>query len=184
MSRSLGLSPGVSFLVRDGMDNGFPAGSFDCVWVMQASHFMFDKRRLVHECARVLRPGGRIALADIMLRAPLPMTEVVRRREEFLLLHRVFGRAKMEPLATYQSLAEQSGLQVTVHEDISRETLPTFSRWRENAMAHREDVIDLLGETLWREFLVACDVLEQFWKQGVLGYGILSGVRDGGAERK
>jgi 27-O-demethylrifamycin SV methyltransferase len=139
---------------------------------------MLDKRRLLDECVRVLRPGGRVALGDIMLRSPLPMVEVVRHREEFLLLHRVFGRAKMEPLQTYRSLAEDSGLRVDVLEDVSAETLPTFDRWRRNALASKEEVIALVGETLWREFLDACDVLERFREQGWLGYGLLAGVRD------
>lgn len=178
VSRARGLSQRVTFLHRDGMDNGFPDASFDRVWVMQSSHFMLDKRRLLDECVRVLRPGGRVALADIMLRSPLPMTEVIRHRDDFLLLHRVFGRAKMESLPAYHSLAQASGLRVDVLEDVSAETAPTFDCWRRNAMEHRGEVTRLVGETLWREFLAACDVLEGFWRQGLFGYGILSGVRE------
>jgi 27-O-demethylrifamycin SV methyltransferase len=177
LSRARVLTRTVAFRVRDGMDNGFPAASFDRIWVLQSSHFMLDKRRLLDECVRVLRPGGRVALGDIMLRSPLPMTEIVRHREEFLLLHRVFGRAKMEPLEAYRSLAEECGLQVDVLEDLSAQTLPTFDRWRRNAATHRDRVIELVGETLWREFLAASDVLERFWKQGRFGYGILAGVK-------
>lgn len=178
LSLARGLSPTVAFLLRDGMDNGLPENLFDRVWIMQSSHFMMDKRRLLDECVRVLRPGGRIVLGDIMLRLPLPMIEVVRHRKEFLLLHRVFGRAKMEPLQSYQSMAEESGLRVDVIEDISAQTFPTFDHWRQNAIARRDDVIPLVGETLWREFLAACDVLERFREQGLLGYGILAGVRE------
>jgi 27-O-demethylrifamycin SV methyltransferase len=177
LARARGLSRTVAFRVRDGMANGFADASFDCVCVMQSSHFMLDKGRLLAECARVLRPGGRVAVADIMLRSPLPMIEVVRHREEFLLLHRVFGRAKMEPLRAYQSLAEASGLRVEVLEDVSAEAFPTLDRWRRNALARRDDVIRLVGETLWQEFVRACDVLERFWKLGWFGYGILAAER-------
>jgi 27-O-demethylrifamycin SV methyltransferase len=177
LSRARELTGKVTFRVRDGMDNRFPAGSFDRIWVLQSSHFMLDKRRLLDECVRVLRPGGRVALGDIMLRSPLPMTEVIRHREEFLLLHRVFGRAKMELLQVYRSLAEESGLQVDVIEDLSAQTVPTFDRWRQNAVTHKGRVIELVGETLWREFLAGCDVLERFWKEGRFGYGIVAGVK-------
>jgi len=177
VSRARDLTRKVVFRVRDGMDNRLPARSFDRVWVLQSSHFMLDKRRLLEECVRVLRPGGRLALGDIMLRSPLPMTEVVRQREDFLLLHRVFGRARMEPLHVYQSLAEASGLQVDVLEDLSAETLPTFDRWRLNAVTYRQRVIELVGETLLQEFVASCDVLERLWKQGRFGYGILAGVK-------
>lgn len=177
LARARGLTAKVAFRVRDGMDNGFPGGSFDRIWVLQSSHFMLDKRRLLDECVRVLRPGGRVALGDIVLRSPLPMAEVVRHREEFLLLHRVFGRAKMEPLEVYRSLAGESGLRVDVLDDLSAQTLPTFDRWRLNAATYRDRVIELVGETLWQEFVAACDVLERFWKQGRFGYGMLVGVK-------
>lgn len=172
-----GLSQNVQFMVRDGMDNGFPNGSFDRVWVMQSSHFMPDKRRLLGECARVLRSGGRVMLADIILRTPLTKAEVVRHRDEFSILYRVFGRAKMETLEMYQSAAEEVGLTVEVVEDVSGSTFPTFECWRHNAVASKDKVIQLLGEASWREFLGSCDVLERFWAKGWLGYGILSGVR-------
>jgi 27-O-demethylrifamycin SV methyltransferase len=177
LSRARGLSRRASFLVRDGMDNGFPNGSFDRVWVLQSSHFMLDKRRLLQESARALRPGGRLALADIVLRSPLSMTDVVRWRKEFLLLHRVFGRAKMEPLETYKALAQAAGLAVDVLEDVSAETLPTFDRWRRNAAASRAAIVDLVGESLWRDFVAASEVLEGLWRQGRFGYGILAATR-------
>lgn len=177
LARARGLSRRVTFRLGDGMDNGLPDGSFDRVWVLQSSHFMPDKRRLVEECVRVLRPGGRIALADIMLRSPLSLIEVVRHRDEFLLIQRVFGRAKMESLQVYQALAEESGVQVDVLEDVSAAVFPTLERCRRNAAAHKDDVIKLVGKTWWREYLAANEVLERFWKEGWFGYGLLSGVR-------
>jgi 27-O-demethylrifamycin SV methyltransferase len=176
-ARARGLARQVAFRVRDGMDNRFEDGSFDRVWVLQSSHFMLQKRRLFDECFRVLRPGGRVALGDIMLRSPLPMTEIVKRRAGFLLLHRVFGRAKMEPLQLYRAIAEAAGFVVDVLEDVSAETLPTFDRWRRNAAAHRDEIIGFVGETMWADFVASCDVLEELWKEGRFGYGILAATR-------
>lgn len=159
---------------RDGMDNGFPDASFDRVWVLESSHLMRDRGRLMAECARVLRPGGRLALCDIVLRRPMPLAEVRRLREPLMLLREVFGDARMEPLKRYAELAGESGLLVDGEIDLTRTTRPTFARWRENARRHRAAVTEALGEAAWQRFVDACAVLEGFWDDGTLGYGLLS----------
>jgi cyclopropane fatty-acyl-phospholipid synthase-like methyltransferase len=168
------LSDSVSFEQRDGMDNGFPAEAFDRVWVLESSHLMRDRDRVVSECARVLRPGGRLALCDIVLRRPMDLAEVRRLRQPLALLRAVFGDARMEPLAEYARLATASGLAVEQETDLTAATRPTFSRWRENADRNRDDVIGLIGEDDWRRFRDSCDVLQGFWDDDTLGYALLA----------
>jgi 27-O-demethylrifamycin SV methyltransferase len=170
------LTPLVRFEVRDGMQNSFAAASFDRVWVMESSHLMPDRGALVAECARVLRPQGRLTLCDIVLRKELSLQEVMRHAKRFLLLDQVFGRARMETLATYEALAAQHELSVDRAEDISAQTYATFARWRENAHAHRQAVEQLIGAESWQHFVDSCDVLEGFWNEGTLGYALLSAV--------
>jgi len=97
----LGVTDSTTFEQRDGTDNGFPDASFDRVWVLESSHLMPARDRLIAECARVLRPNGRLALCDIVLRRQLPFDEVRRLRRPLMLLREVFGDARMEPLARY-----------------------------------------------------------------------------------
>lgn len=167
----------VSFLERDGMDNGFRDESFDRAWALESSHLMRRRDRLMGECARVLRPGGRLALCDIMLRRHLDLGEVRRLRGPLTLLRTVFGDARMEPLVEYRRLAEAAGLEVDKEIDLTQATRPTFERWRANAHRHRREVVELLGEQGWSDFLVSCDVLEGFWDDGTLGYGLVSAVK-------
>jgi 27-O-demethylrifamycin SV methyltransferase len=172
-----GQADRVSFEERDGMDNGFPAEAFDRVWVLESSHLMRERDRLISECARVLRPGGRMALCDIILQRPLDLAEVRRLREPLKLLRAVFGDARMEPLAEYARLAAGAGLVVESETDLTQATLPTFTRWRENADRHRDQVIELLDEGSWQQFAASCDVLEGFWNDGTLGYGLLAATK-------
>jgi len=167
----------VSFEERDGTDNGFEDGSFDRVWVLESSHLMRERERLVHECARVLRPGGRLVLCDIVLRRPMPFAEVRRLREPLALLREVFGDARMEPLVEYARLARERGLDVDQETDLTEATRPTFARWRENAERHRAEVDDLIGQTDRQRFAQACDVLERFWDDGTLGYGLIAAAK-------
>lgn len=171
---SLNLLSSVRFRIGDGMKPDFPDDSFDCTWVMESSHLMADKTSLIRECARVLKPGGRLVLCDVMLDHKLALADVIAHRDAFLLLKHVFGRAIMEPLDFYADCSRSNGLVVTEKRNISVETLPTFRHWSENAHRNRSKVIGMIGEEAWEQFADSCDVLENFWKSNILGYGILA----------
>jgi cyclopropane fatty-acyl-phospholipid synthase-like methyltransferase len=172
-----GVDDRTTFLQRDGMDNGFASGSFDRVWALESSHLMRDRDRLVAECARVLRPGGWLVLCDIVLRRPMPFDEVKRLRRPLTLLREVFGDARMEPLDEYAALARHGGLVVEEQVDLTDATRSTFQRWRENAARFRSEVVVSLGEAGLQQFVDSCDVLEGFWDDGTLGYGLLAATR-------
>jgi 27-O-demethylrifamycin SV methyltransferase len=167
-----GLSERTAFELRDGMDNGFTDQSFDRVWALESSHLMRERDRLISECVRVLRPGGRFALCDIIRRRELDLMDVKRLRKPLRLLREVFGDARMEPLDEYARLARDSGLEVSQQTDLTAQTRPTFQRWRENAELHRERVTELFGAEELAKFVESCDVLEGFWDDGTLGYGL------------
>ena len=164
----------TAFELRDGMDNGFPDASFDRVWVLESSHLMPARDRLLAECARVLKPGGRLALCDVMLRREMPFLEVRRLRKPLGILRDVFGDARMEQLETYRALADSSGLIVDRADDLTTATRPTFARWRANAENHRNRVVELFGADSLDRFVEASIVLEGFWDDGTLGYGLIA----------
>lgn len=181
-ARGAGLTARVRFLLGDGMALAFRDAGFDCVWVMESSHLIPDKAALLAECHRVLRPGGRLVLCDIMARRVLDLAAVIEFRDQFLLLQAAFGRAWMEPMASYREKLEGLGFTVTRAEDISAATRMTFAHWRHNAMARRAEVVQLLGEKSWREFLDSCTVLEQMWDRAVLGYGVIAASKASAAK--
>jgi SAM-dependent methyltransferase len=61
-----GLSDLVSFDVGDALDLPYPDGSYDLVWTQHSSMNIGDKPKLYAEIARVTKPGGRLALHEIM----------------------------------------------------------------------------------------------------------------------
>jgi cyclopropane fatty-acyl-phospholipid synthase-like methyltransferase len=167
----------VRFEERDGMDNGFPDASFERVWVLESSHLMREKQQLIAECARVLQPGGRMALCDIVLRREMPFEEVRRLLKPLALLRAVFGDAHMESLDTYAQRCVENGLVVDRRDDLTDATRPTFDRWRDNAHEHREAVVQSVGVDEWQRFVDSCDVLAGFWEDGTLGYGLIAAAK-------
>ncbi|MDQ4054995.1 MAG: methyltransferase domain-containing protein [Actinomycetota bacterium] len=172
----LGLD-GVTFEERDGTDNRFPDGTFDRVWVLESSHLMRDREALIAECARVLRPGGRLVLCDLIRRREIRFLEVRERRVDFATLRTAFGDAHMESLEFYAGAARVCGLHVDRVDDLTNATLPTFDRWRANAVQHRSEVTAMIGDDGLAAFVRSCDILEGFWRDGTFGYGLLSAVK-------
>jgi 27-O-demethylrifamycin SV methyltransferase len=168
---------GAAFEERDGTDTMLDDGTFDVAWVLESSHLMRDKEALLRECARVLAPGGRLVLCDIVRMRDIPFLEVRARREDFALLRRAFGDAHMVPLEQYAATLTAFGMTITDASDISSSTLPTFAAWRANVDTHEDPLRRLLGDEGVTDFVESTHVLEAFWKDETLGYGILAAVK-------
>jgi SAM-dependent methyltransferase len=59
-----GLADRISFTLGDACDTGLPGGSADFVWGEDAWCYVADKKRLVAEAVRLLKPHGVIAFTD------------------------------------------------------------------------------------------------------------------------
>lgn len=73
-SRESGVE--ASFHLDDFQQTRFPAGSFDAYWAIESLCHSGDKDQAVREAARLLKPGGRIGIAEYLRRQrPLPMEQ-------------------------------------------------------------------------------------------------------------
>ena len=61
-----GLAHLVSYRQGDALDLPFPDASFDVVWTQHVAMNIQDKAALYREMGRVLRPGGALALYDVL----------------------------------------------------------------------------------------------------------------------
>ena len=63
-ARRFGVTASTAFLEADLTDSGLDAESFDVAWLQESSCHIPDKAGMLAEMRRVLRPGGRLAVAD------------------------------------------------------------------------------------------------------------------------
>ncbi len=66
LTARVGLSDRVAFRHGSALDMPFGKGDFDLVWTQHATMNIAEKDRLYREIHRVLRPGGRLVMQEIM----------------------------------------------------------------------------------------------------------------------
>jgi sarcosine/dimethylglycine N-methyltransferase len=102
----------VDFRLGNALDMPFPGTSFDVVIGQEAFAHVPDKPRLIAECARVVRPGGRIAFTDILRRERLSDAEFERLRRDMTF-------QSLESLEGYGRLLTERGCTVLARDDLS-----------------------------------------------------------------
>lgn len=69
-----GLADRIAFALGDACQTGLPGASADFVWGEDAWCYVTDKKRLVAEVARLLKPSGVVAFTD-WIEGPTPFTD-------------------------------------------------------------------------------------------------------------
>jgi len=80
LAKEFGVLEKVSFEQRDYSNTFYPANSFDVVWAIESVCYADDKSDFLKEATRILKPGGRLIIADFFKKKGLTreQTEEVR----------------------------------------------------------------------------------------------------------
>ena len=183
-SEDAGVADVVSFDCGNALDSGLPEATFDVVWLLESSQYLGPRPQLLRECARLLVPGGRVALCDVVLKRPLQLRDVRRLNRELDVLRDTFGEAVLATPEEYRQAVRMAGLELIRECDLTERVLPTFGCWRERARRERERVIPLIGDAGLATFLAGCDVMEQFFAEGIVGYSLIAARKPPEAPRR
>jgi 27-O-demethylrifamycin SV methyltransferase len=166
-------NPMVQFELRDALDNRFKPDSFNLIWQMESSHLMRDKKKLFSENYRVLESGGVMLLCDLILKKELSVADLYKYRNELEILEKSFGKTKMEPLEYYCQILEEAGFSEIETFDISKQVIPTLMHWKNNVIQNRKNILGLLTEEEIEIFLHSCEIINNFFENNILGYGLI-----------
>ena len=111
----------IEFALADFHDLPYPDDRFDCWWCQEALLYSTDKQRVLSEALRVIRPGGRLILSDLLLGRAV--TGEARRRYTSTL-----SAPGMWPIEQWDALLAKMGVRIAEREDWSGHTKLTCER--------------------------------------------------------
>jgi len=112
--RDEGLAGRIRFTLADVCESGLPDACADFVWGEDAWCYVVDKRKLIAEAARLVKPGGTIAFTDWIEGEDSLSDEEAERYLKFMKFPNI------QDLPGYVELLEQNGCKVVVSQDTGR----------------------------------------------------------------
>lgn len=169
-ARAENLGDRVRFLVMDANRLDLAPESFDVVWVIECSEHVDDKAGLLAACARVLAPGGRLALC-----AWLAADDRTPERDR--LIAEVCEGMLCPSLSTrsdYTRWMEAAGLHAIEVEDVTVRVQRTWTHCA--AIAERPEVKGLLKlmDSRTRAFVHSFGAIHRAYAVGAMVYGMFT----------
>jgi 2-polyprenyl-3-methyl-5-hydroxy-6-metoxy-1,4-benzoquinol methylase len=116
-----GLAQRAAFRVADASRLEFPNASFDAITCIDAINHLPDRPAVVRECARVLKPRGRLLFTD-----PITVTGALSNAE--IAIRSSAGFYLFVPLGYDEEVIAGAGLRLLVREDVTANTAEVAAR--------------------------------------------------------
>jgi len=168
-----GLSQLVSFSCQDYTRTNFDDDTFDLVWAIESMQTATDKAAFLREMKRVLKPKGRILIADVFKHGQWNI-------EDSPLMQTMLGGWAMSDILSVEELDEEArkfGMHIGASEDVSRQIVPSIKRiyWASLAGMIGTKWYNLFHNATYFSKIHYKTGLAQYkaWKQGLWGYHLI-----------
>ncbi|OUL19155.1 methyltransferase domain-containing protein [Nostoc sp. 106C] len=174
-AQELNLSARSRFLVADAQAMPFEDNTFDLVWSLESGEHMPDKTKFMHECYRVLKPGGMLIMVTWCHR-PIDSTPLTDDEQKHLQeIYRVYCLPYVISLPEYSAIATQLPLQNIRTADWSRAVAPFWDFVIDSAFTPK--AIWGLLTSGWTTIVGALSLglMRRGYQRGLIRFGLLCG---------
>lgn len=120
-----GVQDKVHFQVADFADTGLEGSSFSIVWGLESFVHAQNKQDVINEAFRLLRPGGRLIIAEYLLKdEPLSANE----RDLLLTWEKGWAMPSLHARKDFEKMLKQAGFVTTEIDDWTEAMKPSFVR--------------------------------------------------------
>jgi MPBQ/MSBQ methyltransferase len=178
------LATHCRFAVMDALALDLPERGFDAVWSVEAAPHMPDKQRYIDELLRMLRPHGRLAMADWNRRDPAdgPMD----RFESWVMRQLLdqWAHPEFASIAAMRNDFNQSPWAEGIQVDSADWTVATVPSWRDSileGMRRPAAVLGLGPKAVFQGLRETPTLLLMDWafRHGLMQFGVFRGQKPG-----
>jgi sarcosine/dimethylglycine N-methyltransferase len=170
LTRIAGLSDSVRFVHGNALDMPFPDASFTLAIAQESFAHIPDKPRLLAECARVLRPGGRLVFSDILHRKNLSAHDAQRLAEGMTF-------SEIATLDGYAEQLELRGMTVVRLLDLTEEWTRILVERHAMYRSLESDTVARLGREHFERYDRAYGHFVGLYQSGVLAGALIHAVK-------
>lgn len=152
LTKAAGLDDKVRFAYGDFHALDFQDGQFDVYWCQESFLHAVDKLQVLQEAYRVLKPGGRLVLTELLVRDGTP--DDIRER-----VYERVGAPEMWDAPDYRQAMQNLGFRVEIEEDWSPNVARTYGWVRDQLEQRRPEFEEKIG----RELVDRTSRALQFW---------------------
>jgi cyclopropane fatty-acyl-phospholipid synthase-like methyltransferase len=135
---SSAATPTADFELVNAMEMPYGDGAFDAAWAFESIFHMPSRLQVFKEMARVVRPGGRVVVADFVSIEPLT-------QEEIDVVYPAFAVGELGTLNAYINDLKEAGLTNIQCRDVTINTIRPSNRATMGALQTEEALATLRG---------------------------------------
>jgi len=163
----------VSFREHDANRLDLSTEQFDRIWVVECSEHIHDKQAFFNDCAKLLRPGGRLGLCA-WLRGDSDSPEheqLVRQLSETLLCPTLLTMS--EQISSLQT----AGFRAIRADNIAARVVPTWEHCNKLVSSPVAQMFLYTKGSKLRRFVECFKLLERGYREEALAYGMIVATR-------